>query len=201
MFAGIVERLVPVISVTKPQAKTASIKLDLGKFGERVRVGRSVSVNGVCLTVTRKHRGIITMDVIEETLRVTDLGQLAKGTKVNVERALLPSDRIDGHFVTGHVDGTGRISRITEMADGSVKMWIRTGTELSSMMVRKGSVAVDGVSLTLVDVTEDSFSICLIPRTLTVTTLGRKKQGDLVNIEVDMIGKYVRKFMEEMNSR
>jgi len=201
MFAGIVEQLAPVISVTKPQAKSASIELDLGKFGEKVRLGGSISVNGVCLTVTRKHKGVVAMDVIEETLRVTDLGQLAKGSRVNVERALLPSDRIDGHLVTGHVDGTGRISRTTHMADGSVKMWIRAGTELSSMMVRKGSVAVDGVSLTLVDVMEDSFSICLIPRTLTVTTLGRKKQGDLVNIEVDMIGKYVRKFVEEMNIR
>jgi riboflavin synthase len=195
MFAGIVEQMVPVVSVTKTPGKTASIRLDLGRFAKGVKVGASVSVNGVCLTVTRKNRSVVVFDVIEETLRVTNLGELVRASRVNVERGLLLSDRIDGHLVSGHIDGTGRIARIKPMADSSVKVWIQAGPELQSMMIQKGSVAVDGISLTIVDVTKDSFSVCLIPRTLDKTTLGQKKVGDSVNIETDLIAKYLRSFV------
>ncbi len=199
MFAGIVEKLAPVVSVTKPSGKTASITLNLGESGKGVRIGDSVCINGVCLTVTSKRKGTISLDAIEETLRVTNLGELVEGSRVNIERSLLPSDRIGGHFVTGHVDGTGKIASLEHMADGSVKTWIETGSEIVSTMIPKGSVALDGISLTLVDVTEDSFSVCLIPTTLSMTTLGFKVKGASVNIEVDIIGKYVRKFVEQMN--
>ncbi len=199
MFAGIVEKLAPVALVTKPPGKTASIELDLGKSRNSVRIGDSLCINGVCLTAAGKRKGIIAFDVIEETLRVTNLGELVKGSKVNVERSLLVSDRIGGHFVTGHVDGIGKIAKVEQMADGSVKTWIETETKLASMMIPKGSVAVDGISLTLVDVKEDSFSVCLIPHTLSTTTLAYKTKGATVNIEVDMIGKYVRKSLEQMN--
>ncbi len=201
MFAGIVEHLATVVSIAKPPGKTASIQLNLGKSGKSVRLGDSVCINGVCLTATGKRAGIISFDLIEETLRVTNLGELAKGSKVNVERSLLLSDRIGGHFVTGHVDGTGKIAGLEQMADGSVKALIESGTGLASMMIPKGSVAVDGISLTLVDVKEDSFSVCLIPHTLSTTNLGHKAKGATVNVEVDMIGKYVRRSMEEMKNR
>lgn len=201
MFAGIVEHLATVISIAKPAGKTASIQLNLGKAGKGVRLGDSVCINGVCLTATGKHRAIISFDVIQETLRVTNLGELVKGSKVNIERSLLLSDRIGGHFVTGHVDGTGKIAELEQMGDGSVKAWIESGTALASMMIPKGSVAVDGISLTLVDVTDDSFSVCLVPHTLSTTNLGYKAKGVTVNIEVDMIGKYVRKSIEQMNLR
>ncbi len=201
MFAGIVEHLATVISIAEAPGKTASIKLNLGKSGKGVRPGDSVCINGVCLTATGKRGGIISFDVIQETLRVTNLGELIKGSKVNVERSLLLSDRIGGHFVTGHVDGTGKIAGLEQMADGSVKTWIESATGLASMMIPKGSVAVDGISLTLVDVKEDSFSVCLIPHTLSTTNLAYKTKGATVNIEVDMIGKYVRKSMEEIKNR
>lgn len=198
MFSGIVEKLASIVSVAKQSASSALIKVDLGKLARTVRVGESVSLNGVCLTVTGKRKGIVSFDVIEETLRVTNLGGLKKGSRVNVERSLLLNDRVDGHLVTGHVDGTGKISGAEKEVDGSVKLWMETEVELLSLMIPKGSVAVDGVSLTLVDITGDSFSVCLIPRTLSTTTLGYKSKGDSVNIEVDMIGKYVKRYLEQM---
>lgn len=199
MFAGIVEKQASVVSVTKPSGKNASIMLNLGKLANGVRLGDSVCVSGVCLTVTRKRKGIISFDVIEETLRVTNLGELVGGSRVNVERSLSLADGIGGHFVTGHVDGIGKIAGLEHVGDGSVKTWIETRSDIVSSMIPKGSVAVDGISLTLVDVNEDSFSVCLIPRTLSMTTLGSKSKGASVNIEVDSIGKYVRKFVEQMN--
>jgi riboflavin synthase len=199
MFAGIVEQLTTVISTSKPTGKTASIQLNLGTLRKGVRTGDSLCVNGVCLTVTRIRKGIVSLNVIEETLRVTNLGELVKGSKVNIERSLRLSDRIDGHIVSGHIDGKGKIARVQRMPDKSVKTWIETETRLTSMMIPKGSVAVDGISLTLVDVKDDSFSVCLIPHTLSKTTLGYKTKGATVNIEADMMGKYVRKSIEQMN--
>lgn len=164
-----------------------------------MRRGDSLCVNGVCLTVTGIRKGVVSLSVIEETLRVTNLGELVKGSKVNIERSLRLSDRIGGHFLSGHVDCTGRITRLEQMPDGSVRTWIACEAGLTANMVPKGSVAVDGISLTLVDVNKNSFSVCLIPHTLSTTTLGYKTQGATVNIEVDMIGKYVRKSIEQLN--
>lgn len=199
MFAGIVEKLAPVVAVEKAAGKNATIKVNLLKLSEGIKIGDSVCVNGVCLTVTSKRNTIVSFDVIEETLRVTDLGHLSKGSKVNVERSLSLSDRIGGHLVTGHIDGTGKISKVGMEADGSVKVWVETRAKLLSLMIPKGSIAIDGISLTLVDVTDASFSVCLIPHTRSMTTLGYKKEGDSVNLEVDMIGKYVLKVIEQMN--
>lgn len=199
MFSGIVEKLAPVASVERMKGKSTSIGVALGKLAKDAKVGESIAVNGVCLTVTRKRGDTVWFDVIEETLRRTNLGDLSKGTRVNIEKSLLLSDRIGGHLVIGHIDGKGRIAKVEPEVDASVKMWIETGVELVAQMIPKGSVAVDGISMTLVDVRENSFSICLIPHTLAITTLGYKKPGDYVNLEVDMIGKFVRKFLEEMN--
>jgi riboflavin synthase len=200
MFAGIVEQLTTVVSTSKPKGGTASIRLKLGPTGKGVRMGDSVCVNGVCLTVTGIRKGVASVNVIEETLRLTNLGELVKGSKVNIERSLRFSDRINGHVVSGHVDGTGKIALVQQKPDGSVKTWIETETYLTSMMIPKGSVALDGISLTLVDIKNDSFSVCLIPHTLSKTTLGYKTQGATVNIEADMIGKYVRKSLEQMKN-
>lgn len=197
MFSGIVERTVPVVSIVNTAGKSETIQVDLGASAKGVKIGGSISVNGVCLTVTRKKKTVVAFDVIEETLRVTNLGQLTKGSRVNIERGLRFSDSIDGHLVSGHIDGTGQITSVIPMADSSVKLWIQARAELLAMMVPKGSIALDGISLTLVDVATDSFSVCLIPTTLTKTTLGRKKAGDLVNVEIDLIGKYLKKFVEQ----
>lgn len=199
MFSGIVEKLAPVVSVEQMDGKNMSLGVDLGKLAKGARVGDSIAVNGVCLTVTRKRSGTVWFDVIEETLRRTNLGNLSEGARVNVERSLLLSDRIGGHLVTGHIDGRGKIAKVEPEIDASVKMWIETGLELLAQMIPKGAIAVDGTSLTLVDIAETVFSICLIPHTLAVTTLGYKKPGDSVNIEVDMIGKFVRKSLEQMD--
>ena len=197
MFSGIVEQLAPVVSVKKSPGQSVSIKIHLGKLAKETRRGDSVCINGVCLTATSKQGSVVSFDVIEETLRVTNLGDLVKGSKVNIELSLRLNDRIAGHFVTGHIDKTGTIFRVQKERDGSLKMFIRTDPSVVKILTRKGSVAVDGISLTVVDVNEDSFSVCLIPTTLAVTTLGYKREGDIVNIEADMIGKYVIHYLNE----
>jgi len=201
LFSGIIEELAPVVSFERPRGRTARIVLKMSNSTGAIRLGDSISVNGVCLTVTAKRNRTVTFDVIEETLRVTNLGQLVKGDEVNVERGLSVSDRIDGHLVTGHIDGTGKITSRKRLADSSIQVIIQTRADLASLMVPKGCVAVDGISLTIVDVTRDSFSVCLIPRTLSETTLGRKKTGDSVNLEADLLAKYIRKFMRQTNIR
>jgi len=200
MFSGIVEKTAPVVSITK-RSKSALIQIDLGKLARGTRTGDSISVNGVCLTVTKKRKASVCFDVIDETLRVTNLVELTKGSMVNIERSLRLADRIGGHLVSGHVDGVGKIAKIEQPAEDSVKLWVETRSDLLSSMITKGSVAVDGISLTLVDVGENRFSVCLIPHTMSATTLGRKTEGDSVNLEVDAIGKYVRKYLDQMNIR
>jgi len=193
MFTGIVEKLGTVISTSHLRGKTYCMRIDLGKMSKTARIGDSIAINGVCLTVTGKRGTVASFDVISETLKRTDLGTRVPGSKVNIERSMRIEDRISGHFVSGHIDGTGRISRVTTQKDGSIKMWITVPRKLTTMMVEKGSVALDGISLTLVDVTEQQISVCLIPHTLKITTLGFKKESDLVNIEADLVGKYVLK--------
>jgi len=197
MFSGIVEQLAPVVSVEKTPGRSASIKVDLGALAGETRRGDSVCVNGVCLTATGKQGSVVSFDAIEETLRVTNLGSIVEGSKVNVERSLRLNDRVAGHFVTGHIDKTGTIFRVEKEPDGSLKMFIKTDSDVVMLMTRKGSVAVDGISLTVVDVSKDVFSVCLIPTTLSLTTLGSKREGDIVNIEADMIGKYVMRYLNE----
>jgi len=200
MFSGIVEKTVPVVSIRK-RSKSALIQIDLGKLVRDTKIGDSISINGVCLTVTKKRKGTVSFDVIDETLRVTNLGELTKGSMVNIERSLRLADRIGGHLVSGHVDGVGKIVKIEQPAEDSAKLWVEAKSDLLSSMIAKGSVAVDGISLTLVDVGENRFSVCLIPHTMSATTLGRKTEGDSVNLEVDAIGKYVRKYLDQMNIR
>lgn len=191
MFTGLVETFGSVTAVKKTGN---SIRLSVKPLSEfEVQIGDSISVNGVCLTVT-KHNGELSFDVSPETVRSTNLGALKTGNKINLERALRLSDRLGGHIVTGHVDGIGTI-RDKKQAGEYTFYTFESPAEIIKYIVKKGSIAVDGISLTVVDLDHRSFSIAIIPHTLTVTNLGDKGIGDRVNLEADIIGKYVEKLL------
>ncbi|MEZ6188993.1 MAG: riboflavin synthase [Planctomycetota bacterium] len=175
MFTGIVEAMAEVKAV-KQGAGSARIVLDLGEVHEGVRIGDSIAVNGVCLTVVTIDGRRAAFDVITETLKLTSLGGLKVGGKANVERSMRADGRFHGHVVSGHVDGTGEVSTTREEA-GQTWFSVRCGRELTRSMIHKGSITIDGVSLTLTEVTADGFSVALIPHTLAVTTLGQRKVG------------------------
>lgn len=158
-------------------------------------LGESISICGCCLTVVRIHDDAVDFEAGEETLAKTTLGSFEPGTRVNLERALAAGDRLGGHFVQGHVDGTAEVDEVIRQ-DEWVDMWFRCTADLTELMLPKGSVAVDGVSLTLVSVESHRFSVALIPHTLEVTTLGERQPGQSVNIEPDILGKYVAKFVK-----
>jgi len=191
MFTGIVEELGTVVSVKKGE-NSAQITIKASRVLTDLKIGDSVAVNGVCLTVVSFGTSCFAADVMAETLAKSSLGTIFPGGKVNLERALRLGDRLGGHLVSGHIDGVGEILNKNEI-DIAVVTEIRAPSELLKYVIRKGSVAVDGISLTVVDVQKDSFTVSLIPHTAKATTLGYKKKGDKVNLETDMIGKYVEK--------
>ncbi len=157
-------------------------------------LGESIAVNGVCLTVTAYGEGAFTADVSPETLDCTSLGRLSRGSRVNLERALRLSDRLGGHLVSGHVDGLAKISDLYR--DGNAwRFTFQADAGVMDFLVAKGSVAIDGISLTINEVSEESFSLAIIPHTLSLTTLQDRKVGDVVNVETDLIGKYVARFL------
>jgi riboflavin synthase len=196
MFTGIIEGTARVKSITKLEnvRRAARMKLmvDLGRLGSGIKVGDSVSINGTCLTVTRineKHHA--DFEIVDETIQRTTLGTLRTNDKVNIERCLRWGDRLEGHLVLGHIDGTGRIEKVANLSNGK-KIWIKLNNiKLMRYIASKGSVAVDGVSLTIVDVRRDQFSVSIIPHTTTITTLGKRCKGDEVNIEIDIVSRYV----------
>lgn len=191
MFTGIVKSIGMVTSVSKSRSGAEIImRVRLRKFGLGLKKGDSVCINGACLTATKLSKGEAEFEMVSETIRRTNLGQTKPGEMVNIERSLRVGDRLEGHFVLGHVDGTGVIEDIQKMSSETT-IWIKLDKWLAKSLVPKGSIAVDGVSLTLVDVKGDRVSISLIPHTLKVTTLGMKRRGDRVNIETDILGKYV----------
>jgi riboflavin synthase len=194
MFAGIVEALQPVTRM-ESRPPGVSLVVDVGSLAETAGIGHSIAINGCCLTVVQMDGSQWGFDAGQETLRRTNLGQLVEGSRVNLERSLVVGDRLGGHFVTGHIDCVGTLERRQDDRDWST-FWFRVPPEWTRQMASKGSVAVDGVSLTLVDVQADRFSVALIPHTLTVTTLGRLKENDRVNIETDVLAKYVAKQLE-----
>ena len=193
MFTGIVREQGQVVSA---EAGGAGVRLvvDAPVTAGAVVVGDSVSISGVCLTVTAAANGSLAFDVVHETLNRTAFGDLAPGTPVNVEPALRAGDPLGGHYVQGHVDGVGRIRRIDPEGDGR-RVWIDPPSELERYLVEKGSVAIDGVSLTVAQLDESGFAVALIPHTLAVTTLGGRAVGDLVNLEVDVLAKYVERLV------
>ena len=161
---------------------------------EGTRLGDSIAVNGVCLTVTHLTGADFTADVMPETLRRSSLGQLRPGSRVNLERAMAADGRFGGHIVSGHIDGTGRIAA-TRRDDNAVWYTVETPAPLLRYIVEKGSITIDGISLTVAAVEQDRFSVSLIPHTAQVTILGEKGPGDTVNLETDIIGKYVEKLL------
>jgi riboflavin synthase len=177
-----------------PTGAGRDLLIEARALAAELSLGESVAVNGCCLTVVAHDSQKCRFQAGPETLRRTNLGELRPGDPVNLERSLRVGDRLGGHIVQGHIDGVGRIDRL--LSDGDwVLFWFTCPPELAAQMVSKGSVAVDGVSLTLVDVEESRFSVALIPHTLAHTTLGSKKPGDPVNLETDLLAKYVHKYL------
>ena len=193
MFTGLVQAVVKVRSVQRA-GQSSVIALQAAGLPGEVAVGDSVMVNGACLTASTAGAGALEFDVSAETLRMTTLGGLNTGDEVNVEMSMRPTDRFGGHFVSGHVDGRGSVAQNRDLP-GERRMKVRVAAALADMMVIKGSVAVDGVSLTIAALDRNSFEVSLIPHTLAATTLKDRRPGDVVNIECDMIGKWVRKFV------
>jgi riboflavin synthase len=197
MFTGLVEALGTVRRVEPDGAGGSHLVIAERTLAPQLAVGESVAVNGACLTVVERDAATFRFQAGPETLRRTDLGELVPGDRVNLERSLRLSDRLGGHLVQGHIDGVGHIAERERQGDWEL-VWFSFPTELDGQMVSKGSVAVDGVSLTLVDVGPDRFSVALIPHTLTMTTLGFKPVGAAVNLETDLLAKYVLKCLHAM---
>jgi riboflavin synthase len=193
MFTGLIEAL-GVVREVIPTGAGRDLLIETPSIAADLSLGESVSVNGCCLTVVERDSQTCRFQAGPETLRRTNLGDLCPSDSVNLERSLRVGDRLGGHIVQGHIDGVGHVGRL--LSDGDwVLFWFTCPPELAAQMVSKGSVAVDGVSLTLVDVEENRFSVALIPHTLAHTTLGSKKPGDPVNLETDLLAKYVHKYL------
>jgi len=193
MFTGIVEELGTVRSI-EAGANSGSINIAAKIVLDDLQIGDSIAVNGVCLTVTHFDKICFIADVMPETVRCTAFCDLERGSRVNLERALTLQSRLGGHIMSGHVDGVGKISSFTQ-DENAIIMKIEAGKELLHRVVSKGSVAVDGISLTVVDVNNTWFSVSLIPHTRSVTSLGTKNVGSSINIETDMLGRYVENFL------
>jgi riboflavin synthase len=199
MFTGLVEELGTVRAV-KPNATGARLEIEAETVLDDVVRGASIAVNGCCLTAVEFGDGWWAADAVEETLRRTSLGALAAGDRVNLERPVRLADRLGGHIVQGHVDGVGGIAEKTPLPDGSTRVSITADDTILRYVVEKGSIAVDGVSLTVAGVEaadsgRGTFEFALIPHTATVTTLGIKGPGDPVNLEVDLVAKYVERLL------
>lgn len=194
MFTGIVEGTGTIEKIEKnPKNRSAiNMTVDLDKQAKGLKIGQSVAVNGVCLTVTKISKNKCNFEMIEETTKKTSLGNLKTGSTVNIERSIKAGDRMEGHFVLGHIDGVGTIKKI-EKKPKEIKIWFDIQKQLARYVVKKGSIAVDGISLTVVDVMNNHISVCLIPHTMKVTNFNSKKIGDKINIETDILGKYILK--------
>ena len=199
MFTGIIEEL-GVIKAVRRGADSAQLVIGAVKVIEDSRVGDSIMVNGVCLTSVFFSDRQFTADVMAETLDKSNLGILKKGDRVNLERALRLGDRLGGHIVSGHIDGSGTITRL-EKHDIATLVTIKAPEAVMRYIIKKGSVAIDGISLTVVDFEPDIFQVSLIPHTAHETTLGFKKAGDTVNLEGDVVGKYIERIMNFRGSR
>lgn len=190
MFTGLVEK---VSKVKEFNLTSNGAKIKFFADFENVKIGNSIALNGVCLTVTSMENNIFCADVMRETLSISNLKNLKKGDEVNLERAMKLSDRLDGHIVSGHIDTTATVKEI--MRDGfSLRITFLCDTNL---IIKKGSITINGVSLTVCDVNLDNFSVSLIPETIENTNLKNLKIGDIVNIEYDLFAKYIQKFMKD----
>lgn len=196
MFTGIVEAVGRVRAI-EPRGEKTRLVIDAPAIAEGLAIGASVAVNGACLTAIEAKDGAIAFEAVRETLDKTSLGALAVGASVNLERALRADGRLDGHIVQGHVDATGRVRAVERRGD-DVRFAVACDAAFAELLVPKGSVAIDGVSLTVVGVEAEGFDVALIPHTLAATTLGSRRPGDPVNLEADVLGKYVRKYLAQV---
>lgn len=194
MFTGIIEEIGQIADVKKG-ARSAVLSIKAKKVLEGTQLGDSIAVNGVCLTVTSLKGDLFTADVMNETLSRSSLGSLRAGSSVNLERAMAADGRFGGHIVSGHIDGTGRVASI-QRDDNAVWFRILADKKLLRYIVEKGSITIDGISLTVAKIDGESFSVSIIPHTLAQTVLGSRRVGDTVNLENDIIGKYVEKLMQ-----
>lgn len=193
MFTGIIEEIGVVCSVRKG-VKSSVLSIQGKVIFDDLKLGDSVSVNGVCLTVSSLNRDSFTADVMNETLRRSSLGELKAGYRVNLERAMPMNGRFGGHMVSGHIDGTGII---TEIKREDISTWytIKTTDKIMHFIIEKGSIALDGISLTVADIATDNFSVSVIPHSMEATILSEKAVGSTVNLENDIIGKYIERFL------
>lgn len=193
MFTGLVEECGRIKKIT---ATARSVRLTVGakKVLDDVKIGDSIAVNGACLTVVDYGDNFFTADVMPETVKQTGLKELQTGSAVNLERTLRIGDRLGGHIVSGHVDGIGKITGISK-DDIAVLLTIESTPDVMKYIVRKGSIAIDGISLTVVSCTEKAFCVSLIPHTYAVTALAEKKRGSFVNLETDILGRYIEKLL------
>ena len=194
MFTGIIEEIGTVKNIQR-NGSNSFIVIEAKKVLEDVHLGDSIAVNGVCLTVTKTYGSIFQADVMNETLSRSSLGELRQGSKVNLERAMAANGRFGGHIVSGHIDGTGTI---TDIVNDGIAIWytISANADIMRYIVEKGSIAIDGISLTVARVTDRDFSVSVIPHTAEMTILSIKSKGQRVNLENDIIGKYVEKLMK-----
>jgi riboflavin synthase len=199
MFTGII-RHVGTVRAGRPGPGASRLTVDVGPLADGLALGDSVGVSGACLTACEIDAAAVAFDVVAETLSRSTLGQVRSGDRVNLERPLRLSDRLDGHLVQGHVDGVAEVRRI-ERAAAQWTVEFAAATALTTEMVEKGSVALDGVSLTLTHVGEGTFGVVLVPTTWSATTLGELAVGSRVNVETDLIGKYVRRCLEQAAGR
>ena len=193
MFTGIVECVAEVVAV-EPRAAGARLVVRAPGIAAEARLGDSIAVSGACLTVAECAEGRIAFDAVRETLECSALGALRAGARVNLERALRADGRLDGHIVQGHVDETGVVRELRREASDT-RLFVSTRPSFSEWLVEKGSVAIDGVALTVVGLSDAGFDVALIPHTLEVTTLGLLEPGARVNLEADVLGKYVRRYL------
>jgi riboflavin synthase len=199
LFTGLILELGEITSINR-KSGGAVLSLKSDKTASAAKLGDSIAVNGVCLTVVKSGRKELSFDLSDETLRSTNIGSLNKGDAVNLEPSMSPDSKIGGHFVTGHVDTVGKIRSRVQSGD-MLKFEIEAPSKVTDFLVEKGSVAVDGISLTVVDILKDGFTLVIIPHTAKLTTLGFKGAGDSVNIEVDILGKYVAKFLQRREDK
>ena len=194
MFTGLVEEKATIHSLTRI-GDAVDIAIEAADVASDAKLGDSISVNGCCLTVVTIDGSLLTFQAGSETLSRTNLGELTIGSPVNLERSLRVGERMGGHYVSGHIDGLAVVDERNDEGEWA-EFWFRLPCELTKQMASKGSVAVDGISLTLVEVEKERFSVALIPHTLAVTTLGERQIGDKVNIETDLLAKYVQQQLE-----
>ncbi|MHC4115518.1 MAG: riboflavin synthase [Planctomycetota bacterium] len=197
MFTGLINAICPVKTVLRPAADTRQITIDMGALAEDVKIGDSIAVNGVCLTVSKLQGTLVSFDLSGETLAKSNMGDLTPSSQVNVELALKASDRFGGHFVQGHVDGTAKI-KVIQYLGQFANFTFASSPELLDQMAIKGSIAVNGISLTIAELDRSTFSVAVIPQTLKKTNLGTAKIGDVVNVETDIITKTIRKQIEKI---